>query len=69
MESKAKVLGRKITQILKENGIETNSEFENVVKKVDTLKKHLEKNKHDYTAKRSLITYTARVNKMKKLAA
>ena len=53
---KAKLLGKKIGQILKENGIDTNSEHDNVAKKIDILKKHFEKNKHDYTSKKALIT-------------
>ena len=66
---KVKLLGKKITQILRENNIETNSEYNNAVKKISNLKKHLEKNKHDYTSERSLIKYTTRINKQKKLIA
>jgi ribosomal protein S15P/S13E len=63
---KAKIFGKKVTQILKESGIESNSEHNNIIKKSDTLKKHLEKNKHDYSAKKSLIKSTGRLNKFKR---
>ena len=63
---KVKMFGKKISQILKENGININPEYENVLKKSDNLKKHLEKNKHDYTAKKSLIKSTGKLNKLKR---
>jgi len=66
---KARIFGKKIGQILEENGLLINSEKENIEKKLDKLKKHFEKNKHDYSAKRSIITYTGRINKIKKQAA
>jgi ribosomal protein S15P/S13E len=65
---KAKIFGKKIGQILKEAGIESNSEYNNITKKTETLKKHLEKNKHDYSAKLSLVKYNARINKYNRLS-
>lgn len=66
---KAKIFGKKITQILKENDLYEDSEYNHIGKKLDNLKKHLEKNRHDYSAKRSLITYSGKYNKMGKLKA
>ena len=51
---KAKVLGKRITEIIEESGSETDNDATLIEKKVDTLKGHLEKNKHDYSAQRSL---------------
>ena len=51
---KAKLLGKKITQILKEKNISYISDPERIDIKIDKLRKHMEKNKHDYNAKRSL---------------
>jgi len=56
---------KKINQILKENNIETNSEYENVAKKIDNLKKHTEKHIHDYTAKRRIVQRTSHLRKLK----
>lgn len=64
---KAKIFGKKVTQILREAGIKTNSEMENIERKVDLLKKHIEKNKHDYNAKKSLIKCAGRINKFKRI--
>ena len=65
---KARLFGKKIGQILKENKIEINSELNNLSKKLDNLKKHFEQNKHDYPAKKSIIKTFSRVNKLKKLS-
>jgi small subunit ribosomal protein S15 len=51
---KTKLLGKKISQILKESNIEFITEKQRVDSKISNIKSHLEKNKHDYTAKRSL---------------
>lgn len=64
---KVKIFGKKLSQILKEKKLYVDSEYENILKKSENLKKHLEKNKHDYTAKRSLITSAGRLNKLKRL--
>ena len=65
---KAKILGKKVTQILRENGIDTNPEMDNISKKVEKLKKHFEKNKHDYSAQKSIIKNSSRLHKLKKAA-
>ncbi len=51
---KAKLLGKKITQILKEKNIRHITEKDIVTKKIETIKGHMKKHKHDYTAKKSL---------------
>ena len=51
---KAKLLGKKITKILEENNLNYQKEGDIVVKRVENLKSHIEKNKQDNTAKRSL---------------
>ena len=51
---RAKLLGKKITQILKENGMEFADEEKIVNDKIAHLKGHIEKNRHDYPASRAL---------------
>jgi len=51
---KAKLLGKRVVQILKENGIEYEKDKDVVDKKVSTLKLHIGKNRHDYSASRAL---------------
>jgi small subunit ribosomal protein S15 len=63
---KAKFHGKKISQILKENDLKTDADLINLQKKVETLKKHIIKNKHDYRTKRILIINEARLTKFKK---
>ena len=51
---KAKILGKKITQILQESNTPYKTEKQRVDEKIGNIKSHIEKHKHDYTAKRSL---------------
>jgi len=51
---KAKILGKKISQILKDAKIETRPEKEKILEKIGKLKMHLEKNKHDYPTQRAI---------------
>lgn len=51
---KAKLIGKKITKILKENNLKYDTEKENCAKKIENIQKHIVLHKHDYTAKRSL---------------
>lgn len=51
---KAKILGKKITQILQESKISYKTEKQGVDSKIENIKAHIEKNKKDHTAKRSL---------------
>lgn len=64
----AKVYGKRLGQVLKEEGFEVKSEYVNLSSKLENLKKHAEKNKHDYTAKRSLIKTSSRVSKLERAA-
>jgi small subunit ribosomal protein S15 len=63
---KAKVFGKRISQILKEAGMEIPTEEDNLERKTGNLKKHIEKNKHDYPAKKSLIKNSATLTKIKR---
>lgn len=63
---RAKVFGKKIGQILQEAGIEYSGREDRIEAKLDNVKKHIEKNKHDYSAKKSLIKNTATLNKLKR---
>jgi small subunit ribosomal protein S15 len=51
---KAKLLGKKMSQILKENKLKTLSEKSLVEKKVERLNRHIAQHKHDPSAQRSL---------------
>jgi small subunit ribosomal protein S15 len=51
---KSKLFGKRITQILDEAGVKYIIEKDRVDGKVSNLKRHLEKNKHDYGASRAL---------------
>lgn len=65
---KVKLLGVRIGKILSKNKLESSSEKKNTVLKIENLKKHFEKNKHDYTAIRKAVMYSARINRNKKIA-
>ena len=62
---KAKLLGKKITKILKDAKIEVKSEKEKIQKEMEELNRHLEKNKHDITAKRCLMKKLWALSKIK----
>lgn len=51
---KAKLLGKKITKILIDNNISYIKDKDIAAKKIEKLKAHLEKQKSDYCAKKSL---------------
>lgn len=51
---KSKLVGKKITQILREHKISYGDDKNSVEKKTEKLKGHIGKNKHDYTASRAL---------------
>ncbi len=57
---KAKLLGIKISKVLRAANIEVNSELVNNQKKIENLGKHAVKNKHDYKAQRSLVKHSAK---------
>ena len=64
---KAKLLGKKVTQILDEKGIEWKRDKYFFEKKVENLKKHIGRNKHDYSASRSLTKTLWGINKIERL--
>ncbi len=51
---KAKLIGKKINQIITEAKIVTKTEKDNISRKIEVLNAHLAKNKQDYGAKRAL---------------
>lgn len=51
---KAKLIGKKISQILKENGVPIKGDEEIMNGKIAGLKSHTQKNKHDYSSTRAL---------------
>jgi ribosomal protein S15P/S13E len=63
---KAKIFGKKINQVLKENEIIVHSEMNNIEKKENNLRKHFEKHKHDYYAQRKIVQHSQKINKIKK---
>jgi len=63
---KARVFGKKIGQILRENKINYKSDSEIVNDRVENLKRHIIKNKRDYPASRALSKKLWVVNKAKK---
>ncbi len=51
---KSKLVGKRVTEVLKENKISPLTEKHAAQEKIDNLQKHITQHKHDYTAKRSL---------------
>ena len=51
---KVKLVGKKISKILEEAKISISGNGERTQKKIDNIERHILKNKHDYTALRSL---------------
>ena len=50
---KVKLLGKRISKIIKDSKIPENSEKNIVEKKIKILEEHMQKHKHDYSALRS----------------
>ncbi|MEM1535826.1 MAG: 30S ribosomal protein S15 [Candidatus Pacearchaeota archaeon] len=64
------ITGKKIKKILSERGIKVEKEDLNaLLEKEKRLKKHLEKNKHDMTAKRGLQLTQAKIRRLEKYYA
>lgn len=61
-----RILGKKMSQILKENKLYKDSNLLNLEKKQQVIKQHLEKNKQDKKAKRAFTIISARIAKLKK---
>ena len=58
--------GVKVGSILKKHELFQDPDIANLTKKVETLKKHSGKHKHDYRTKRALGIKSAKLNKLKK---
>ncbi|MEM4271913.1 MAG: 30S ribosomal protein S15 [Candidatus Pacearchaeota archaeon] len=52
---RAKTFGKRITEILKNAKVPLRDEREIINKKIENLKAHIEKNKHDIPAKKALV--------------
>ena len=64
---KVKVLtGQKIGKILEKHNLKALSDLDNLIKKADELRKHLQKNKQDQVAKRGLLITEAKISKLSK---
>ena len=63
---KAKLLGLKISKVLREANLYQDNEKISRLKKVEILKKHIEQHKHDYSAARSHTKNLARINPSRK---
>jgi len=61
-----KIFGKKLGAYLKEIGIETKEDLENVEKKLNALQEHLKKNITDRNAKHKLQKSQSRVNILKR---
>jgi len=55
----------KIGKILKKNKVFLDPDINNLEKKVEKLKKHIEENKHDYRTKRAFSIKNAKLKKLK----
>jgi len=62
---KAKLIGKRITKILKDNKLLPLTEKKMSEDKITSLNTHIAKHKHDYTAKRSLTKSLWAVKKLK----
>ena len=60
-----KEFGVRISSILKKNDLYKSANKINVTNKITTLKKHINKNIHDYSAKKALIMHESRIRKIK----
>jgi len=65
---KAKVFGKKINQVLKENKVKIKADHERFSEKIENIEDHISSNKHDYTAKKALSKKLWAVSRMQKQA-
>ena len=63
---RTRIFGMRVVDILKENKVDYESDKKIVDKKVDKLKGHISKNKHDYSASRALTKRLWDVYKLEK---
>lgn len=66
---KVKLLGLKIKKVLDKHKLSIDSEKKNIMDKIEGLKKHSLTNKHDYTAIRKAVMYSAIIKKKEKIAS
>jgi len=62
---KIKLLGKKISKILKEKSLQAKTDLQEMEKQIENLEKHFQKNKQDKRAKRDLITKVSRAKKLR----
>lgn len=60
-----KEFGVRISTILKKHNIYTSPAKIHVTKTIEVLKKHINKNLHDYSARKALIMHESRIRKIK----
>ena len=65
---KTKLFGLRINKVLLKNKIKMNPLLKNTQTKIETLKAHFAKNKHDYTAQRKGVLYASRLKKIERLS-
>lgn len=61
---KVKLMERKITRVLEKEGIEFKQEKDFSKAKIENLQRHIAKNKHDHTSKRSLAKEMWKIRKL-----
>jgi small subunit ribosomal protein S15 len=66
---KSKIFGKKISQILREKNLYVNPVEKNLTVKIENLKSHFTKNKHDYSSQRKIIKHSAALRKLQKIAS
>ena len=64
--AKIKLLGKKISKILKENKIEHKDDFKFVEEKMKRIETHFNQNKQDKRAKRDIVKYVSLKKKLSK---
>lgn len=62
--SNIKLLGKKISKILKEANIKYKTDFDSVAEKLVRIEKHFAKNKQDKRAKRDIVKYVSRKKRL-----
>lgn len=62
------IIGKTITQILQSSGVglKMPEDLESLLRKTDALRKHLEKNRGDYSSKRSLALVESKIHRLVK---
>jgi len=63
---KAKLLGKKISTIVKQNGITPKDDITLINEKIEKLKKHSKVHKHDHTASRAITKHLWAIHGLQK---